>query len=95
MSISELKLDIISAISRLSDRATLTDIKQRVDQQASAQKQVPNPWGGTAVDIRQDVTFVDILREQGNLKPTFAAFTEDPLNGEWKVSLEELLAQAN
>lgn len=96
MTINDLKIDIIASISELSDISLLKEIKKTISSSSLLNKKNSDAiWKGAELEIRQGVSFDQLMEEQEYKKISFAEFTEETLDEEWEVSLDLLLSNAN
>lgn len=94
-SIDELKVDIIKVISRLSDITLLESIRRDITAQYASVSENSSPWRGADTEIREGVTFDQLMKEQSYRKISFSDFTEGSTEQQWEVSLDTLLNNAN
>lgn len=96
MTINDLKMDIISSISMLSDVSLLKEIKKTISaNDVSSIGQETSIWKGAELELREEVSFDQLMQEQEYKSITFSEFTEDTLNETWEVSLDFLLGNSN
>jgi hypothetical protein len=92
MTINDLRIDIIAAVSQLTDVSTLEKIRAEItDSQENATSE-KSPWRGAETELRTGVSFDDLMQEQRYRPVSYREFTDDPLKEKWKVSLDDLLA---
>lgn len=90
MTINDLRMDIITTVSQLTD----VDMLEKIQAEISTTQQHKNedtPWKGAETELRGGASFDDLMREQQYRPITFAEFTHDPLPEDWAVSLDDLL----
>lgn len=93
MSLDDIRRDIIDAVKELTDVALLEKIKRSVHQTDS--RNLQSVWQGAEVNIRQGVSFEDIMVEQNYQRVSFDEFTQLGCQDDWEVSLDVLLSNAN
>ncbi|MEM1358225.1 MAG: hypothetical protein AAGF89_08510 [Bacteroidota bacterium] len=95
MTINDLKIDIITAVNQLSDISVLKEIKRSISSNAFGKSNSTSVWKNADVEIREGVSFDQLLKEQGYKKITFSEFTSNSLSNDWEVSLDTLLSNSN
>ena len=91
MTINDLRMDIIAAVSQSTDVEVLEKIRAELDPRDNDGDNT-SPWKGANTELRTGVSFADLMREQRYAPVTFEEFTNDPLEDDWEVSLDDLLA---
>lgn len=87
---NDLKMNIIHIISNLNDIETLNGIYQSLTDSVTDNRK-DTFLKGVAIELRNHVSFDDILKEQ-NYKPiSYQAFRQAADAIEWEHSLDELL----
>lgn len=92
MTINDLRIDIIAAVSQLTDVDTLEKIRAEITESQEKDNSDAQRWKGAETELRSGVSFSDLMREQRYRPVSFHEFTDDPLQDRWKVSLDDLLA---
>lgn len=95
MTINDLKIDIITVINQLSDISMLTKIRQQIQQAVDNQTTATSIWKGADVEIRNGVSFEQLMQEQNYTKISFEEFVAPEIDEAWEVSIDELLNNAN
>jgi hypothetical protein len=91
---NDLKMNIISILSRINDLNLLRSINssvEKISEQAPG-KENTLPFERGVTTIRKNLTADDIFAEQGNKSITFEEITEITKDIEWEHSLEDMLA---
>ena len=94
MTINDLRMDIITTVSQLTDVEALKKIQADINITRKPTDEM-EVWKGADMELRSGVSFDELVREQQYRPVTFVEFTHDPLMEDWPVSLDELLAIAN
>ena len=92
MTINDLRIDIIAAVSQLTDVDTLEKIRAEITESKENGKSGEREWKGAETKLLTGVSFSDLMREQRYRPVSYSEFTDDPLKDGWKVSLDDLLA---
>ncbi|MEM9886221.1 MAG: hypothetical protein AAF849_10035 [Bacteroidota bacterium] len=83
-------------INSLTDIGKLERIRKKVQSSVSLSKEIQtDPWKGASTEIRQGLTFEDLMKEQQYQPISFEEFQSMVSEGEWTTSLEELLTYSN
>lgn len=97
-SISDIKIDLINLITKVSDYQRLKFIYSVVQSEldkpsiSSPQEDTADKFELGKVDIRKEVTKDQIFEEQGNKSITFQEVQELMTDEPWEQSIDELLA---
>lgn len=95
MTINDLKIDIITAVNRLSDISVLKEIKRKISTSTIEKSDNTSVWKNADTEIREGVSFDQLVQEQNYKKITFSEFTNNSLTDDWEVSLDTLLSNSN
>lgn len=95
MTINDLRIDIIAAVSQLTDVAILEKIREDISASTADGVQGSDIWKGAESHIRTGVSFDQLMKEQQYRPISYREFTEDPLSEQWEVSLDTLLSISN
>lgn len=90
--VSDLKIEIIAAVSQPMDTSFLKDLRDRIAENAAqTDEAASSPWKGADVEIYSGVSFADLMKEQNYPTITFEEFTAPLTSEDWEVSLDTLL----
>lgn len=91
---SDLKMNIISILSRINDLSVLRSINSSIEEIRAHTAGNGNtlPFDRGVTTIRKNLTVDDVFAEQGNKSITFEEITELTKDLEWEHSLEDMLA---
>lgn len=92
MTVNDLKMDLITLISQVSDIATLQRLKATVEQQTATDAAI---WKGADTPVSSRITFEDMMVAQAYRPVSFEEFTAPAEVEGWEASLEELLSLAD
>lgn len=92
---NDIKIDIISMISDLTDVEKLKSIRSSIIKSIVESTEEVDIWKGASTEIEKGVSFEDLVKQQ-NYKPiSFSEFTSIIDQGEWETPLDELLSYSN
>ena len=90
---NDLKMNIISILSRINDLNVLRSINSSIEEisEQTSGEEGTLPFENGVTTIRKNLTADDIFAEQGNKSITFEEITEITKDIEWEHSLEDML----
>lgn len=95
----EIQSKIISLINGITDVNQLSaihiDLQQKTQNMTKIDRAEILPWQDSIAEIRENISFEDLIKEQGRKTITFEEVCQLSEGIKWEHSLEELLEMLN